>query len=472
MGLIKICNGIHRPDYTPSYITELKSDEIFVFGNNLQGLHSGGAARIALNNFGAVWGQGVGLQGQSYAIPTMHGCIGTIKPYIDQFLSFAKEHTELFFFVTRIGCGIAGFKDNDIAPLFKNALEIENICLPKSFVDILLSMDPNNDIAQAPQHFKLMLYGQCRTFADIVKTLNNQKQYHSFEELLQDFGNVIEKYGERGCLNNDSLNLMETILLDNKDELFDCHGFHFGKFNAILERTLNDSGKSAIDIIFSNRQRAKLLILMKTLNDICQYTDVESLRYDLLSIATGRFNCGDNSYMNDPLPTIGNYPINWFLMGLRQQWDNVTTNGVLDNQRLENVMFTNHSKKVEEIGINAVIANDFIDDGPCHPEVFYPKEPGTAPVYVKDEWSRKFIKACGEGKGPRRGHELYEFQLVKNILLREVGKGNYEKLGNHFIPTDSIRKPVFIDHYGRIHFSSLNEKRIFIDKIRRSVRGC
>ena len=119
-------------------INNLKPNEIFVFGSNLDGMHGGGAARVAYNKFGAIWGQGVGLQGQSYAIPTMHGGVNVIKPYVDEFINFAKSHTELKFLVTRIGCGIAGFTDEEIAPLFKEAIEIENIYLPKSFYYILV----------------------------------------------------------------------------------------------------------------------------------------------------------------------------------------------------------------------------------------------------------------------------------------------------------------------------------------------
>lgn len=125
---------IPRPDYTPERITELKADEIFVFGSNLAGMHGAGAAYVAFQKFGAVMGCGVGLRGQSYAIPTMQGGVETIKPYVDEFIEFAKAHPELFFYVTRIGCGIAGFRDREIAPLFKEAKELENICLPKSFM--------------------------------------------------------------------------------------------------------------------------------------------------------------------------------------------------------------------------------------------------------------------------------------------------------------------------------------------------
>lgn len=123
---------------SPDFINYLKENEIFVFGSNLEGMHGGGAARVAYNKFGAIWGQGVGLQGQSYGIPTMHGGVDVIKPYVDEFINFAKSHPELKFLVTRIGCGIAGFRDEEMAPLFKDAIEIENIYLPKSFYYVLV----------------------------------------------------------------------------------------------------------------------------------------------------------------------------------------------------------------------------------------------------------------------------------------------------------------------------------------------
>lgn len=130
-----------RAKYTPEFITKLADDEIFVFGSNLAGKHGGGAAATAYRCFGAVWGQGVGLQGRSYAIPTMHGGIKAIQPYVDDFIQFAKCHPELRFLVTKIGCGIAGFKQESIAPLFTDALDVENIILPHEFVLIIKNRD-------------------------------------------------------------------------------------------------------------------------------------------------------------------------------------------------------------------------------------------------------------------------------------------------------------------------------------------
>lgn len=124
---------------SPNIINDLNENEIFVFGSNLEGSHGGGAAAIAARKFGAIWGQGVGLQGQSYAIPTMHGGVSAIKPYVDEFIEFAKNNTKLTFLVTRIGCGIAGFREEEIAPLFKNATSVENVYLPDTFWGIIES---------------------------------------------------------------------------------------------------------------------------------------------------------------------------------------------------------------------------------------------------------------------------------------------------------------------------------------------
>lgn len=122
---------------SPDRITELKDNEIFVFGSNLSGSHGGGAAAIAAKQFGAIWGQGVGLQGQSYGIPTMHGGVEEIKPYVDEFIEFAKQNPNFDFLVTRIGCGIAGFTEDEMAPLFAAARDVENVYLPDTFWEII-----------------------------------------------------------------------------------------------------------------------------------------------------------------------------------------------------------------------------------------------------------------------------------------------------------------------------------------------
>lgn len=122
---------------SPPRIEKLKDNEVFVFGSNIAGHHGAGAARLAMNKWGAKWGKGVGLEGQTYGIPTMQGGVETIKPYVDAFIDFAKKHQDKIFLVTEIGCGIAGFTPEDIAPLFKEAETVENIHLPERFWEVL-----------------------------------------------------------------------------------------------------------------------------------------------------------------------------------------------------------------------------------------------------------------------------------------------------------------------------------------------
>ena len=127
--------------FTPDYIDTLLSNQIFVFGSNALGYHTGGASGTARKKFGAVWGQPEGLQGQSYAIPVDFGRgirkDAEVKNAINRFISYAEKHTELFFFVTRLGCGMGGYRDEEMAHFFKDALALDNVCLPKSFVDAL-----------------------------------------------------------------------------------------------------------------------------------------------------------------------------------------------------------------------------------------------------------------------------------------------------------------------------------------------
>lgn len=131
---------------SPNRIDTLQPDEIFVFGSNVNGFHGGGAAAAAMHRFGAVWGQGEGLQGQSYAIPTMEG-FESMKAAVQRFTQFAAQHPELRFLVTRIGCGIAGYTVQQVAPLFVDCIKLENVALPIDFWKVLgLDMKMSEDL--------------------------------------------------------------------------------------------------------------------------------------------------------------------------------------------------------------------------------------------------------------------------------------------------------------------------------------
>jgi transcriptional regulator with XRE-family HTH domain len=120
---------------TPSSrIERLAPNGVFVFGSNARGIHDGGAARQAYEKFGAVWGQGHGHHGDSYAIDTMSG-FPTLAAEVDTFLDYARQHPQLTFHVTPIGTGIAGYRVDQIAPLFAD--KPGNVVLPPEFRALL-----------------------------------------------------------------------------------------------------------------------------------------------------------------------------------------------------------------------------------------------------------------------------------------------------------------------------------------------
>ena len=127
---------INQERITPERISALDEGDVFVFGSNAQGKHMGGAARVAMEKFGAVWGVGEGLRGSSYALPTMEG-LDSMAAAVGRFIAFAREHSDLRFLVTAVGCGIAGYRPEQIAPLFAEAQSLPNVCLPFSFWEVL-----------------------------------------------------------------------------------------------------------------------------------------------------------------------------------------------------------------------------------------------------------------------------------------------------------------------------------------------
>jgi hypothetical protein len=129
---------------TPNYIKELKENEVFVFGSNRQSKHGKGAALTARNKFGAIYGQSEGLQGQSYAIITKElrkdyqpVSLQEVKEGVDTFIQFAKDNENLTFYVVELGCNLAYFTVEEIAPLFRPVMRLKNVYLPERFLQNL-----------------------------------------------------------------------------------------------------------------------------------------------------------------------------------------------------------------------------------------------------------------------------------------------------------------------------------------------
>lgn len=186
--------------FTPERINGLEKNEVFVFGSNIQGEHVGGAAKFAVDNFRAFYGLGFGLQGRSYAIPTCvrvwcgglretkpFDNVNQIKPFVDAFINDVSYHFEKVFYVTKLGCGIAGFKVSEVAELFRPCLEMDNVILPKEFVECLLYP---NVIAELS---KRGLVGGKDYDDDIVMNfvMEHIGGRHSLDDILDEFESIL-----------------------------------------------------------------------------------------------------------------------------------------------------------------------------------------------------------------------------------------------------------------------------------------
>lgn len=435
--------------FTPESIDILEPNQIFVFGSNLQGHHAGGAARVAHRKFGAIWGQGVGLQGQSYAIPTMQGGVETIKPYVDEFIQFAKNHQEYTFLVTRIGCGIAGFKDSEIAPLFRDAVNCGNVILPRSFAEVLSLPEATRRTLMKNAH------GQVRTLADIVIALNKENHYTSPDDALRDLHDYFQRIKRGG---DETAFIALRILWNSLGKVFTNGSLDVEHLCGIME----DFGTidSGWDEAYLSYCLDKLLKIITYFNDFRRYNDPNSLNDDLREAGVFDFDhCGPQKepyYFN-----IAGYPFHFFSTGISKYWNMMTTDGVLDSRKLNNIMFDTHQRGIKKYGLEAVIGHDFESDEPCHPEVYFPKRTGTAPVYVKTR--RGFIKSCGEGKGPNSIPDYYEIRYALPILKKSP---DYTEINGFFVPKKDYTLPIYHEWQGKITLPADQTPEEFIDNLR------
>lgn len=329
---------------------------------------------------------------------------------------------------------------------------------------------------------RLSQYGQVRTLADIVKHLNLHKHYTNVENLLNDLKSVLEKYSQRGTIDDDVINFTIQAIKQSFGTHCESPFLDFDRFISLIDWDTYSEDVSTLDAIYSRRAKTKLLRIVELLNEIKRYTNCKELINDLTEVVS-------NEEMDDPFLRYRSYPLYFFMEGIKNMWDVMTSNGILNNYLLEQVIFTNHEKRLQTYERRCVIGLDFEDDGPCHPEVYFPKQLGTAPIYVEYPFITEscsstpiLVKSCGEGKGPNRCPELYEFEVVRRIIEKECDLGNYVEIDGFYIPIHDYRiekvghgysiypkvyntRPIFSDYYGRIRFAGERDKCNYIDKI-------
>lgn len=454
-------NNVKRPDFTPESISSLNPDEVFVFGSNLQGHHGGGAAYFAMKRFGAIWGQGVGLQGQSYAIPTMQGGIDTIKPYVEQFIAFAKEHREFFFYVTRIGCGIAGFKDSEIAPLFETSLDVENICLPKQFVTAL--QETRQEPQEVPAELLTLMHGQIRTLIDLLKDLNKQQPIKDCKDAYTRLTELVERnirYGDEYAFM--ALRTIWCIMSQQEQEghnvdidLLEKELFSFHKTDALFE---NSTRKILYDYSAS-----KIIKYIQFLNEFRKYKNYEEVREDLHTIHFSHCSENDPHYYFSFYRGLF-YEIEHILL---LEWENITIEGKLDNKLLDDVIFGRYEGLIKKYGLKETIRLAYTDIG-CHPDLKasgFSDENGWiyGPNYKIDG---AFIeKGCSDFRRWPWSNTSFEMRFAHVILDRDE---NYEKYpecyggGFLYIPVTDYSLPVYSSRRGKLRFDSQEEKIRFI----------
>lgn len=259
--------------YTPEVVESLKEGQVFVFGSNLIGYHSGGASLIAMQRFGAVWGQAEGPQGQCYAIPVdirgeaVENVSAYMKRHIDKFLAYVKEHKNQFFIVIRVGCGNAGFDEEFMAPFFKEALKMENVSLPKSFVDILKKSKTEKKSDSIQRVFNLIILDESGSMSSIEKqavsglnetfqTIRNAQKEHKEQQHFISFVTFnsakIKTVMNRQAVSSDKKLKWTDYNPDDCTPLFDAMGRslnelkgHVGEEDVVLVTIITDGYENA-----------------------------------------------------------------------------------------------------------------------------------------------------------------------------------------------------------------------------------
>lgn len=404
-------------EYTPENINSLKPDEVFVFGSNLAGNHAGGAARTARQKFGAIMGQGTGLQGQSYAIPTMQGGVETIRPYVDEFINFAKAHPELKFYVTRIGCGIAGFKDAEIAPLFADARHLINVTLPIEFHLALGKKDYSQSYLPNWQKH----YTTYDMTLDLLLTANRMHTFTRSDKktVIAMLRQLVGAHG-RSCSNSFIQAMYKAYPGDTtvptKENLHEY-------IQAVAAKVKADN---PLDMPYIRHNIHLCYEVAKEMLDVADFTRPDRISgwaspgafyYTFLSLMTGRWNCGDSSYLDDNLKQA--YPV--IEQALQDKWESlIDEKGYLSN-----------------VKIKALFAK---------PDLWM-------------EWQRL------------SEHEMALFRTIETLLRYEC----WDKNGNYFNSEDGFyypRKdyslPVFEPERGRLHFPNFELKKTFIQSLKKA----
>ena len=273
-------------------------------------------------------------------------------------------------------------------------------------------------------------YGQIQTLCDIIKAVNEEKHFKSTQEVYDGITPIMNRYIKRGTIGELTRQHIKAGLLNDeslfRDGQLDCDALR----KKLLESITTDKDDK-YERIMAQRDVFKFVGLLMYFNYFRKYTSVEQICEDFCQhLFDEETPDGDlsKSWLNDKMffcfPMGGHaYPYFSFFWALDSLWEYISDeNGVLDNEKLQKKMIDEYQTGKKEMGLEALVDAHYSDDGPCHPEVFFPNtKEFYGPVLVAVEDERRFIESCGEGKGPNRYPFWYEHGLLQSILDKKSG---------------------------------------------------
>ena len=300
-------------------------------------------------------------------------------------------------------------------------------------------------------------YGQVRTMADILISMNDQYHFHSSEEAV---AAVMKFIGSQSpCHFAISGKAFHFIA----DALYSSKAFVDRRLNkdAFLDNFTISQFEKNWDNAMYRYYYAKIWKLICYFDEFRRYTSPGQIYRDLKKTISPEYF----GYRG--------YPQHFFRCAIEEAWEKIAPNNSIDPVLLDKYMFRNHEVAIQTLGLEATIRKDFVQDY-CHTDVYYPEQIGSAPVYIEREIGNKriFIKSCGEGKGPNNCPELLEFRYAYRLLVEDI---KYNIYGNYpykdfqpelFVPKDDMSLPIYSAKFpvGKLMFENENDKVAFLEK--------
>ena len=300
-------------------------------------------------------------------------------------------------------------------------------------------------------------HGVTRTFVDIAIANNKSKKYTCSDEVIEDIYTYFTRLAKQGD------NVAEISLRTLIDILKGPEVFVNGSLNECALRTRIETIEffgDDVEKAYYEHCKEKLCNIVLYLNDYRSYTSADQIFKDFTDSCSLYVKL---EILMSPLRAGTGYPFYYLQIFLNENWTDICTDGVLDNEKLQNKLLTQHEERLKKHSLPEIISQFYMEaDNPCHSEEYHPNEKGTAPVYVKGE--RRFYPSCGHGIGPNAIQNYLEFSIVHELLKKDE---RYMHVGPYFFPVSDMKLPVYSDKYGRLEFDTVEEKEKFVSERKR-----